>query len=30
MCMISQKPDFLNGMKQLKYINISKDSLNNS
>lgn len=26
-CMISQKPDFLNGMKQLKYINISKDSL---
>ncbi|MDQ0914810.1 hypothetical protein [Paenibacillus sp. V4I5] len=27
MCMISQNPDFLNGMKQLKYINISKDSL---
>ncbi|MUG43573.1 leucine-rich repeat domain-containing protein [Paenibacillus woosongensis] len=27
MCMIKQKPDFLYGMKQLEYINISRDSL---
>lgn len=27
MCMINRKPDFLYGMKQLKYINISQNSL---
>ncbi|MEF2246482.1 leucine-rich repeat domain-containing protein [Paenibacillus sp. IITD108] len=27
MCMINRKPDFLYGMKQLKYINVSQDSL---
>jgi len=26
-CMIDRKPDFLYGMKQLKYINVSRDSL---
>lgn len=27
LCMIKRKPDFLYGMKQLKYINVSQDSL---